>query len=434
MVRWGLSSLLGAACLSTIVGCAGADVPVAPHTAVAAAATPVPKAEPLSLARDAEYTGNEHHISILEGKIAFKVHAVELPKLETRSTHKGLLYSTLDVKLSEEQMVHCVAYASMVWPGGFVAADLTGEHDWANDGSETPDAEAKTTSDLARFDVATISGRPTISARATVKNPSSEVIADRKIMITSTAEYTLSCSDRTIGFDKRFNALVTEAMGSLVVDPPNAAATKVQTFRTESSGTVTGYKMVETFVDDAKKVTTTYTNETEVKVEGGHIVGKDRAVTSTANAKGEETAIHVQVVLDGEEVVQNLHATKDKKGWRVLGISDGTLVDSRYPAKTSLVSEMSPAWNARIKAAASSKKSTPSKLTVLTPGGALSVVAKRNADGSVALASHGRGSNPKLGEIALDSDGVASMITETTRYQRIRFRASKTAPRPSGKK
>jgi hypothetical protein len=429
MARWGFSSLLGVASLaslSLLAGCAGGEMPVAPKTAVAAAATPLPKAEPLSLARDAEYTGNEHHISMLEGKIAFKVHAVELPKLETRSTHKGLLYSTLDVKLSEEQTVHCVAYASMVWPGGFVAADLTGEHDWGNDGSETPDSEAKTTSDLARFDVATISGRPTISARATVKNPSSEVIADRKIMITSTAEYTLSCSDRTVGFDKRFNALVTEAMSSLVVDPPNVAATKAQTFRTESSGKVTGYKMVETFVDDAKKVTTTYTNETEVKVDNGVIVGRDRAVTSTANARGEETAIHVQVVVDGEAVVQNLRATRDKKGWRVLGVSDGNLVDSRYPAKTSLVSEMSPAWNARIKAAAASKKSAPAKLTVLTPGGAMSVVAKRNADGSVALASNGRGTAGRSNsEIALDADGVASMVTETTRYQRIRFRASK---------
>lgn len=422
MVRWGFS-LLGLASLSTIVGCAGSEVPVspqAPKVEVAAASSPTPKAEPLNIARDGEYTGNEHHVSMLEGKIAFKVHAVELPKLETRSTHKGLLYSTLDVKLSEEQTVHCVAYASMVWPGGFVAADLTGEHDWANDGSETPDSEAKTSSDLSRFDVATIAGRPTISARATVKNGSSEVVADRKIAITSTAEYTLSCSDRTVGFDKRFNGLVNEAMSSLVIDPPNVAANKLTTYRTESAGKVTGYKMVETFVDDAKKVTTTYTNETEVKVENGHIVGKDRAITSTANAKGEETAIHVQVVLDGEDVVQNLHASKDKKGWHVVGMSDGTLVDNRLPAKTSLVSEMSPAWNARIKATAASKKSAPAKLTVLTPSGmASSVVAKRNADGSVGLASNGRGTS-----VALDANGVASMVTETTRYERIRFRGN----------
>ena len=426
MARSGFSVLVplfGAACLSTVVGCAGSEVPVtpvAPHVAVAAAATPAPKAEPLNIARDAEYTGNEHHVSMLEGKIAFKVHAVELPKLETRSTHKGLLYSTLDVKLSEEQTVHCVAYASMVWPGGFVAADLTGEHDWGNDGSETPDAEAKTTSDLSRFDVATIAGRPTISARATVKNGSSEVVADRKITITSTAEYTLSCSDRTIGFDKRFNALVNEAMSSLVIDPPNAAANKLTTYRTESAGKVTGYKMVETFVDDAKKVTTTYTNESEVKVENGRIVGKDRAVTSTSNAKGEETAIHVQVVLDGEDVVQNLHASKDKKGWHVVGVSDGAVVDNRLPAKTSLVSEMSPAWNARIKATAG-KKAPPAKLTVLTPSGAMSsVVAKRNADGSIGLATGGRGTS-----VALDANGVASMVTETTRYERIRFRSKK---------
>ena len=89
MVRWGFSTLLGAASLSTIVGCGGAEAlpaPVAPKVEVAAAASPAPKAEALSIARDAEYTGNEHHVSMLEGKIAFKVHAVELPKLETRST------------------------------------------------------------------------------------------------------------------------------------------------------------------------------------------------------------------------------------------------------------------------------------------------------------------------------------------------------------
>lgn len=418
MIRQGFASLLGAVGLVTLAGCA--EAPVAPKTAVAAAAPARVKPEPVSLTRDAEYAGNEHHVSMLEGKLAFKVHAIETPKLETRATNRGLLYSTLDVKLSDVQTVHCVAYASMVWPGGFVAADLTGEHDWANDDSETPDDKAQTTSSLTRFDVQTIGGRPTVSARATVKNASSEVVADRKIILTSTAEYTLSCSDRTVGFDQRFSALVNEAMGSLVVDPPNATAKKTQTFRTESQGKVTGYKLVETFVDEAKKVATTYTNESEVKVENGVIVGLDRATTSTANAKGEETNIHVQVVLDGEEVVQNLRATKDKKGWRVTGISEGALVDSRYPAKTALVSEMSPAWNARIKAAASSKRAAPAKLTVLTPGGAMSFVAKRNADGSVALAGGGGAKTAKL-----DAEGVASIVTDTTKYERIRFRTKK---------
>lgn len=415
MKRFGF--LLGAACLSSLVGCAGGEVPVAPKTAAAPPAAPIVKAEPVGLTRDGEYAGNEHHVSMLEGKLTLKVHAVEVPKLETRATTKGLLYSTLDVKLSEEQTVHCVAYASMVWPGGFVAADLTGEHDWANDGSETPDEEAKTKSELTRFDVATVTGRPQISARATVKNESAEVIADRKIVLTSTAEYTLSCSDRTVGFDKRFNAMVSEAMGSLAVDPPSAAPTKVQTYRVEAAGKVTGYKTVETFAD-GKKGTTTYTNETEVKVEGGVIVGTDRAITATANAKGEETSIHVQTVLDGELVAENIHATKDKKGWRVTGMSYGKVVDDRLPAKTAVMSELGPAWNQRVKTAAASKKNMPAKLTVFTPSGAMSVVTKRNADGSVALAGTGRNAT----SVALDADGVTSLVTETTRYERIRFR------------
>lgn len=424
MVRSGLASLLVGLGLST-VGCSAPEA--APAKTVLAVAVPAatPIAEsPRSLTRDAELTGNEHHVSMLEGKLTLKVHAVETPKLATRATDRGLLYSTLDVKLSDEQTVHCVAYASMVWPGGFVAADLHGEHDWANDGSEVSDEEAKTTSSLTRFDVTTSAGRPTVSARATVKSGGGEIVADRKVALTSTAEYTLSCSDRTVGFDGRFNALVGEAMGSLVVDPPSAAPTKAATYRVESEGKVVGYKMVETFAD-AKKGTTTFTNESEVKVVDGVIVGRDRAITSAANEKGEEKSIHVQVVEDGENVIENLHATKDKKGWRVIGIASGEVVDERYTSKTALVSEMSPAWNARIRAAASRKSAAPAKLTVLSPGGATAVVAKRNADGSIVLSSKGRGTTATL-----DADGVTSMITETTRYERIRFRAgSSGAPR-----
>ena len=347
--------------ITSMAGCASVEiVPVSVTTTGAQIAAPAKK-EPASdpLKRDAELAGSEHKISLLEGAITAKLHAVVTPKIDTHSSpNKGILYTTIDAKLGDqgqgEQTVHCAAYGDQVWPGALVAADLRGEHDWANDESEKTDAVAKTTTEITQTDLSVVGSRPVLAARGTVRDEANEIVADRKVVVTQGSTFTLICSDRTIGYEKRFRAFVSELVSSIKLDPPpSASPRRVAIYKTTAEGKTAGYYYVATYAE-AKGALRTYTSEVVLLGASGKVGGVDSVTSSTANARGEESDIHVQGVLDNA-TLQTMTATRDAKGWsiRAGSIAGLELPVKRLPAKTSIMTQLSPGWLARMQSVAS---------------------------------------------------------------------------------
>lgn len=401
------------------VGCASAEtVPVAVTvTTSAQAAGPAKKEAAVDpLKRDADLGGNEHKVSLLEGRLTAKLHAVETPKIATSSSPtKGILYTTIDAKLGDEQTAHCAAYGDQLWPGGLAAGDLRGEHDWANDESEKSDAVAKTTTELTQTDVVVMGSRPVITARGTVRDESSQIVADRKVVVLQGNTFTLLCSDRTLGFDKRFHAFVNELIGSLKPEvPANITPRRIAIYKTISEGKTVGYYQVMSFVEP-KGAVRTYSAEVVVLGANGKVGGVDAVTTSTANARGEENDIHVQGVLDNV-TIQSLGATRDAKGWNIhTGIGGVDVATKRLPAKTSIMTQLSPGWLARMQGVAS-KKVPSAKLPLLDhrAQGPVISVAKRQADGSVSYLEGG-----KEVKATLDAEGLATLQNSEARYERI---------------
>jgi hypothetical protein len=416
-IRLGLliaaSMAFGTGCLATAADSTVASGPVGKDGASEA------------LARDAELTGNEHHISVLEGAISFKIHALETPKVETKSATNGTLYSTIAAKVGPEQTIYCSAYAGQHWPGGTIAADLRGEHDWAEDGSEKSDADAKTTPTLTRFEVASVQNHATISARATVSNESDAVVADRKIILTSTPSFMFLCSDRTIGFDKRFSAFTKEALDSIVVDPkPEIVPTKVSLYRIEDKSRVIGYREVRSYLDDKTGITTTYSDETAVVGALGVFIGADSLQSSVTNAKGEETEINVQSVMNAKMEIENVHAKRDAKGWTIEGAGGG-LAGTHYNGKSPLVAFHGPAMMNRLQALAA-KKSKDAKFSLIggdAKSGVVSVIATRTGEGEVGFKV-----DKQSYSVSFDQDGMKSFDDGKLQYQRIRYEGGDAQP------
>lgn len=414
---------------AALAGCAEA-VPATGTTTVTAAAvagpaakpgeTPAPAAEAAPvLTRDADLKGSEHHVSLLEGRLTFKVHAVETPKITTGSTPKGLLYSTLEAKLGDGQTVHCAAYADVIWPAGLVAADLRGEHDWADDGSEKADVEAKTHSEVTSFDVVNINNTPTLTARAVVRDDAKNIVAQRKIAVLSGSNSTFLCSDRTIGFSSRFGKFAGEAFASSKLDPAPLTPQKTALYKIfdVDGKTVIGYRQVATFLD--KGLTKTFSDEGRLVWSpssngGSMIMGEDSLTSSVATARGDETEIHYDAAVDGV-AVESSSVTKDGKGFKLAGRAG----EPGSKMKNAPLDMFGPAWMTRVKNVASSKatgkKATAaSKVSLFTPKAAVAATMTRTGDNSVSIVAP-NGETP----VALDNDGIVSMTLAGHQYKRF---------------
>ncbi|MBX3229990.1 MAG: hypothetical protein KIT84_25850 [Labilithrix sp.] len=411
--------LLGfVAFMSAGAGCASAEVvPAATHTTAATIEAPAKKEAAVPpLKRDAALAGNEHKVSMLEGRIVTKLHAVETPKVETHaSPTKGILYTTIQAKLGEGQTVYCTAFDERLFPASLAAADLRGEHDWGDDGIEKSDTVAKTTTEVTALDVSVVGGRPVLSARGSVHDEAGTLVADRKVIVTSSAAFTLACSDRTVGFDKRFHAFASEVLGSLTLDPPPSPAPKrVVIYKMQSEGKTIGYYELVTYAEP-KGGTKTFGTEIALDVSGGKINGVDTTAYAVANARGGESDIRLHNVVNNETTV-HVKAARDAKGWSVkLGADRLDVVSKRMSAKTGLTSLMMPGWMSRMQAAATSKKAAPVKIPLVAVAEKPAVaVAKRQADGSVTYVEKGNETRATF-----DADGLASWSTFGAKYDRI---------------
>lgn len=419
-----LGLLASLSALTLGAGCASVEVvPVSVTTTSAQLQAPAKKEAAAAdvLKRDAELTGTEHKVSLLEGRLTAKLHAAVLPKIETRATGtKGILYTTIEAKLGDDQTVHCAAYNDTLGPASLVAGDLRGEHDWSDGDELKSDANAKNTTEVSKIDVSVTSARPVLAARGLTRNEAGEMVADRKVIVTAGTTFTMICSDSTLGFDKRFHAFTNELFASLKLDPPpSVTARKTVYYRAQAEGKTVGYYELATFVEP-KGVTKTFGTEATVHTTKD-ITGFDKTTYSLSNARGDESDLRDQLAVDSSPFL-TVSAARDSKGWDVRTAAAGFDGPAkRFPAKTAFVSAFSPAWMARLQAVAS-KKSPSAKLQLMSAGVPATsvVVAKRQGDGSVAYTNQGAEM-----KATFDADGLVGWTADGKKYERMSAEGSK---------